>query len=109
MPVRALNTTDAYFKKRMFRGEMYAVSFRNALKEIDLGTLKPKDASAYMADNILHPSPELVDQAVHMAQYTTFTNPLNKRPDFLRGFKFAQTIKKHLGWFDIIGNYYFPF
>ena len=35
---------------------MYAVSFRNALKEIDLGTLKPKDAPAYIADNILHPS-----------------------------------------------------
>jgi hypothetical protein len=109
MPVRALNTTDAYFKKRMFRGEMYAVSFRDAMKQVDLGTLNIKDAPAYIADNILHPSPELVDQAVHLAQYTTFTNPLNKRSDFLRGAKFAQTIKSNLGWFDVIGNYYFPF
>ena len=109
VPVRMLNATDAYFKKRMFRGEMYAVSLRDAMKQIDLGTLNPKDAAAYIADNILHPSPELVDQAVHMAQYTTFTNPLNKRPDFLRGAKFAQTIKSNSGFADIISNYYFPF
>jgi hypothetical protein len=44
-----------------------------------------------------------------MAQYTTFTNPLNKRPDFLRGAKFAQTIKSNSGFADIISNYYFPF
>jgi len=34
---------------------------------------------------------------------------LNKRSDFLRGAKFAQTIKSNSGAADVLTNYYFPF
>ena len=108
VPTKFLTFADNYFKNIEYRGELYALGFRDAMKKIELGALDQKDAADYIADFVINPTKDAVKEAYDAAHYATFQT--KKRGDWLDGVtKVGQGIKENSGWFKWWTNYYLPF
>jgi len=108
MPTRFLTFADNYFKNIEYRGELYALGFRNAMKKIEAGTLDKNKAADWIAEFVVNPSKEAVKEAYDAAHYVTYQT--KNRGDFLDNvLKGGAAIKKNSGWFSWWTNYYLPF
>ena len=108
MPTRFLTFADNYFKNIEYRGELYALGFREAMKKIEAGALDEKQAADWIADYVVNPTKEGVQEAYDAAHYVTYQT--KKRGDFLDNvLKTGAAVKKNSGWFSWWTNYYLPF
>ena len=93
VPTRFLTFADRYFKNGEYRSEIYAMAFRETMEKYNAGLLKRENMSAYLADNILHPTTDVQSMAQEAARYITYQTPMGKRGDFLDTAKAAQYLK----------------
>ena len=108
IPTRFLTFADNYFKNIEYRGELYGLGFREAMKKIELGELDIKQAEDYIADFVVNPSKNAVKEAYDAAHYVTYQT--KNRGDFLDNvLKTGSAIKRNSGWFSWWTNYYLPF
>lgn len=110
IPTRFLNSTDAFFKNRMYRGELYALAFRDGMSKYEQGLLKKDKLPDYIASLIQHPTDVMRAQAQDAARYATFTTKLGTEDNMFHGLgKGLQTLKYKLDFMGWLGNYYLPF
>jgi len=83
LPIRSLNAGDVFFKTLAYRSELYALGYRKAFRLMQEGRLSEKDAGAYIANFIAHPSKEAQEAAFKEAQYITFQTPTGVKGDAL--------------------------
>lgn len=72
-PGSALNAEDKFFKTIGYRMELQALAYRQAMQE----GLEGKEAAERVTDILLNPPDSLKADALDMAHYQTFTNPLS--------------------------------
>lgn len=108
IPTRFLNSTDAFFKNRMYRAELYALAFRDGMDKFEKGLLKKDKIAQYIASRITDPSKSMREAATEAAKYATFTQKLGTQKNMFHSVgKGLSTIKRDFfGW---IGTYYLPF
>lgn len=110
IPTRFLNSTDAFYKNRMYRGELYALAFRDGMTKYEQGLLKKDKLPDYIASLIQNPTDAMRSQAQDAARYATFTTKLGTEDNMFHGLgKGLQTLKYKLDFMGWLGNYYLPF
>jgi len=108
LPTRFLTFSDNFFKNIEYRGELYALGFREAVKRMKAGDLTQDQAADYIADFVINPTREATKEAWDAAHYVTFQT--NNRNDFFGNInKGGQALKRHSGWFQWFVNQYLPF
>jgi len=108
LPTRFLTFSDNFFKNIEYRGELYALGFREASKRMKAGDLTQDQAADFIADFVVNPSAKATKEAYDAAHYVTFQT--NNRNDFFGNInKGGQYIKKQSGWFQWFVNQYLPF
>ena len=110
IPTRMLTTADNFFKNREYRAELYALAFREAMENIQKGTLKEADAAMFLADRVLNPTSTMVKTANEGMLYSVFQTKMQNKPDILGKLgQLAQKTKGGTGYFTWLTNYYMPF
>jgi hypothetical protein len=111
IPTKMLSAADNYFKNLEYRSELYALAYRDTVKNYKLGKFKTMDdASAYLADMVVNPDQAMVKQAYDAAHYVTFQTKLNTKSDIVSQVgSTVQNLKNKSGWFSWLSNYYLPF
>ena len=108
LPTRFLTFSDNFFKNIEYRGELYALGFREAVKRMKAGDLTQDQAADYIADFVINPSAAATKEAWDAAHYVTFQT--NNRNDFFGNInKAGQGLKRQSGWFQWFVNQYLPF
>ena len=111
LPYKFLQNADNYFKNSAYQSELYALAFRETLKEIKLGLPRSKGAD-YLAALVTNPDEIMTKQAYEAALRRTFQTPLSKRNDVVGDITGAvQNLKnvKALNPITIISSQYFTF
>ena len=83
LPIKSLNAGDVFFKTLAYRSELYSLGWRKAFRLMKEGRLTEKDAGAFIADFVSHPSKEAQEAAFKEAQYITFQTPTGVKGDKL--------------------------
>lgn len=83
IPLKSLNAGDVFYKTVAYRSELYALGYRKAFRLMKEGRLAEKDAGAFIANFISHPSKEAQEAAFKEAQYITFQTPTGQKGDIL--------------------------
>ena len=83
LPIKSLNAGDIFFKTLSYRSELYALGYRKAFRLMQEGRLAEKDAGAFIANFIAHPSKEAQEAAFKEARYITFQTPTGQKGDIL--------------------------
>ena len=83
IPYRFLQNADNFFKNKAYHSELYALAFRDTLKNIKMGALTKKDAPEYLAQLVTNPGKDFTKKAYEKALERTFQTPLSKRGDLL--------------------------
>ena len=112
IPYRILQNTDNYFKHAAFQSELYALAFRETVKEVKLGNLQMNKASDYLASLITNPDEIMTKASYEAALRRTFQTPLSKRDDFLGDLASGiQDLKASKGFnpLTIFSSQYFTF
>jgi len=112
IPYRVLQNTDNYFKHAAYQSELYALAFRETVKEVKLGNLQMNKASDYLASLIANPDDIMTKSAYDAALRRTFQTPLSKRDDFLGDLASGiQDLKASKGFnpLSIFSSQYFTF
>jgi len=112
LPYKWLQNGDNFFKNKAFSSELYALAFRDTLKQIKTGTLAKNKGAEYLATLITNPPKELTQKAYESALERTFQTPLSKRDDVIGDVtKLAQGLKtvKGLNPITILTSQYFTF
>ena len=112
LPYKWLQNGDNFFKNKAYSSEIYALAFRDTLKQVKTGTLAKNKASEYLATLITNPPKDLTQRAYEMALERTFQTPLSKRGDVIGDVtKLAQGLKtvKGLNPLTILTSQYFTF
>lgn len=78
-----LKNVDNYFKNGAFNGELYALAYRETIKQIKQGTLQKKDAADYLASLVVNPPPSFTQKSYEIALERTFQTQLKNRKDWL--------------------------
>ena len=108
LPTRFLTFSDNFFKNIEYRGELYALGFREAVKRMKAGDLNQDQAADFIADFVINPTKEATKEAYDAAHYVTFQT--NNRNDFFNNInKAGQGLKRQSGWFQWFVNQYLPF
>jgi hypothetical protein len=77
VPGRVLQVSDAMFKAMSYRAQLYALSYRDAMR-VYADTGSQQRALDLLTDGVTNPSPELHDQAMDFARIATFTKELGQ-------------------------------
>jgi len=112
LPYKFLQNADNYFKNSAYQSELYALAFRDTLKEIKMGNLNRKDGADYLASLITNPDEIMTKQAYEAALRRTFQTPLSRRNDVVGDLTGAvQNLKnvKALNPITILSSQYFTF
>jgi len=112
IPYRFLQNADNYFKNKAYHSELYALAFRDTLKNIKIGTLTRKDAPEYLAQLVTNPDKELTKAAYDAALEKVFQTPLSKRKDLLGDTaEWVQQlkVKRNFQPLSIVSSQYFTF
>ena len=80
---RFLQNADNYFKNKNYTAELYALAFRDTLKQIKLGTLTKNKAPDYLAALVTNPTKTMTETAYEAALRKAFQTPLSKRNDIV--------------------------
>ena len=83
LPIKSLNAGDGFFKTLAYRSELYALGWRKAFRLMKEGRLTEKDAGAFIANFVTHPTKEAQEAAFKEAQYITFQTPTGVKGDML--------------------------
>jgi hypothetical protein len=111
LPYKFLQNADNYFKNSAYQSELYALAFRETLKEIKLGLPRSKGAD-YLAALVTNPDEIMTKQAYEAALRRTFQTPLSRRNDVVGDLTGAvQNLKnvKALNPITILSSQYFTF
>ena len=110
LPTKMLSVADNYFKNREFRAELYALALREAVENIQKGTLKEADSAMFIASRILNPPSTNVAKAKDVMLESVFQLKSNMRNDAFAWLQEgATTVKGSGGYFSWLSNYYIPF
>ena len=80
-----LKNVDNYFKNGAFNGELYALAYRETIKQIKQGTLTKEKAADYLASLVVNPPPSHTQKAYEIALERTYQTQLKNRKDWLGG------------------------
>ncbi|WP_435149975.1 hypothetical protein ACIJYB_03965 [Candidatus Pelagibacter bacterium nBUS_44] len=112
LPYKFLQNADNYFKNSAYQSELYALAFRDTLKQIKMGNLNRSKGADYLAALVTNPDETMTKLAFEAAQRRTFQTPLSKRNDVVGDLTGAvQNLKnvKALNPITIISSQYFTF
>ena len=112
LPYKFLQNADNYFKNSAYQSELYALAFRDTLKNIKMGNLSRNKAPDYLAALVTNPDETMTKLAFEAAQRRTFQTPLSKRNDIVGDLTGAvQNLKnvKALNPITILSSQYFTF
>ena len=112
IPYKFLQNADNYFKNSAYQSELYALAFRDTIKQIKMGNLSRNKAPDYMAALITNPDDAMTTTAYEAALRRTFQTPLSKRNDVVGDLTGAvQSLKnvKALNPITILSSQYFTF
>jgi len=112
LPYKFLQNADNYFKNSAYQSELYALAFRDTLKNIKMGNLSRNKAPDYLAALVTNPDETMTRLAFEAAQRRTFQTPLSKRNDIIGditgGVQNFKNIKA-LNPITILSSQYFTF
>jgi len=83
LPYKWLKNVDNFFKNGAFNGELYALAYRETIKQIKQGTLTKDKAADYLASLVVNPPPTHTQKAYEIALERTFQTQLKNRKDWL--------------------------
>jgi len=83
LPYRWLQAGDNFFKNKAYMSEIYALAFRETIKQIKTGTLAKNKAADYLASLVAKPPESFTKIAYEEALKRTFQTPLSKRGDVI--------------------------
>jgi hypothetical protein len=83
LPGRALGASDEFFKSINYRAELWAQSYRQAMEEVDRGTLPKEGLKQRIADLVADPDDSMRLKAQDMAYYNTFNTDAGPVADWL--------------------------
>ena len=112
LPYKFLQNADNYFKNSAYQSELYALAFRDTLKQVKLGNLSRNKAADYLAALVTNPDDTMTKLAYEAALRRTFQTPLSKRNDVVGDLTGAvQNLKnvKALNPITILSSQYFTF
>ena len=110
IPTKMLVAADGFFKNREYRSELYAIAFREAMENIEKGTLKQESAGMFIADRVLNPTKAAVETAKNTTLKSVFQTKMRNREDALGWVgERVQGLKGTGGYFSWLSNYYIPF
>jgi len=109
IPTKLLTYSDNFFKNREYRSEVYALAYRDTVKKVREGILKKEDAATYLADLVVNPTAQMVEQAKEATLYSVYQTKLGTRGDFLDAGAHLQKLKNNTGVLNFFANYYLPF
>ena len=112
LPYKFLQNADNYFKNSAYQSELYALAFRDTLKQVKMGNLNRSKAADYLASLVTNPDETMTKQAYEAALRRTFQTPLSKRNDVVGDLTGAvQNLKnvKALNPITILSSQYFTF
>ena len=112
LPYKFLQNADNYFKNSAYQSELYALAFRDTLKQIKMGNLNRSKGADYLASLVTNPDETMTKQAYEAALRRTFQTPLSKRNDVVGDLTGAvQNLKnvKALNPITILSSQYFTF
>ena len=111
LPYKFLQNADNYFKNTAYQSELYALAFRETIKEVKMGLPRSK-AADLLASLITEPTEAMTKQSYEAALRKTFQTPLSKRGDVIGDVTgIAQKIKTvpALNPITILSSQYFTF
>ena len=112
LPYKFLQNADNYFKNSAYQSELYALAFRETIKQVKMGNLSRNKAADYLASLITNPGNDMTTTAYEAALRRTFQTPLSKRNDVVGDLTGAvQNLKnvKALNPITILSSQYFTF
>jgi hypothetical protein len=112
IPYKFLQNADNYFKNSAYQSELYALAFRDTIKQIKMGNLSRNKAPDYLASLVTNPDDAMTTTAYEAALRRTFQTPLSKRNDVVGDLTGAvQNLKnvKALNPITILSSQYFTF
>jgi hypothetical protein len=110
LPTKMLSVADNFFKNREFRAELYALALREAVENVQKGTLKEADAAMFIASRITNPTSTMVTKAKDVMLESVFQLKSNMRNDAFSWLQSGvQQVKGSGGYFSWLTNYYIPF
>ena len=112
IPYKFLQNADNFFKNASYQSELYALGFRETLKQVKLGRLPKNKAGDYLAALVSNPPESFTKKAYETALRRTFQTPLSKRDDIVGDLTGAiQDLKasKGLNPLSIVSSQYFTF
>ncbi len=112
LPYKFLQNADNYFKNSAYQSELYALAFRDTLKNIKMGSLSRNKAADYLAALVTNPDKTMTKTAFEAAQRRTFQTPLQKRNDIVGDLTGAVSDLKNikaLNPITILSSQYFTF
>ena len=112
IPYKVLQGADNYFKNAAYYSEIYALAFRETLKQVKTGNLPMNKASDAMAALITDPPESFTTAAYDTALKRTFQTPLSKGNNIVSDVaEGIQKIKKSKGFnpLTIFSSQYFTF
>ena len=112
IPYKFLQNADNFFKNASYQSEVYALGFRETLKQVKTGMLPKDKAADYLAALVSNPPEHFTKKAYETALRRTFQTPLSKRDDALGDVASAiQDLKvsKGLNPLSIVSSQYFTF
>ena len=105
-----LKNVDNYFKNGAFNGELYALAYRETIKQIKQGTLTKEKAADYLASLVVNPPPSHTQKAYEIALERTYQTQLKNRKDWLGGAAhFVHKFKTGVNSMTWLTSQYFTF
>ena len=112
LPYKFLQNADNYFKNTAYQGELYALAFRETIKNIKMGNVSRDKGADLLASLVTNPTEEMTKIAYEAALRKTFQTPLSKRNDVVGDITGAVQSIKQLKAFNpitIFSSQYFTF
>ena len=112
LPYKFLQNADNYFKNTAYQGELYALAFRETIKNIKMGNVSRNKGADLLASLVTNPTEEMTKIAYEAALRKTFQTPLSKRNDVVGDITGAVQSIKQLKAFNpitIFSSQYFTF
>ena len=112
LPYKWLQNGDNFFKNKAYSSQLYALAFRDTLKQVKTGALAKNKAAEYLATLITNPPKDLTQRAFEYALENTFQTRLSTRGDIIgEATGIAQKLKtaKSLNPITILTSQWFTF
>ena len=75
LPYKFLQNADNYFKNSAYQGELYALAFRETIKNIKMGNVSKNKGADLLASLVTNPTEEMTKSAYEAALRKTFQTP----------------------------------